>query len=330
MRVAIVGVGAMGKNHAMAVRDHPTLILDSVVDIDADNAAEVAETYDANRFETEAELAFEYADAAIVATPSYAHLEPARKALDAGLHLLLEKPISPDLNATRAFADRCSETDLVTAVSFILRYESAYATVREAVTDGDIGDVVAARAKRAIPMSNSLKSGPGDHPLFYLNIHDIDALLSTVDERVLEVTGYERRGELTDVDVPDAHQVLLRFEDGTIAILEGYGVLPENIPGGIVAEFELVGTDGTASITLPSNEVELLADGYDRPDLHYWPVVNNRMDGAVRGQIDHFADAITGNGEMLATVADGVRAQTVAEAARQALGNDGPVSPADI
>lgn len=326
-RVAIVGVGNMGRNHAHAVSDHPTLVLDSVVDVDADNAAEVAETYGANRSETDAEPAFERADAAIVATPSHAHLEPAEKALDAGLHLLLEKPVSRDIDAARTFANRCYKTDLVTGVSFILRYESAYATVREAARDGDIGDVVAGRAKRTIPMSNSRKAGPGDHPLFYMNIHDVDALLSAVEERVDEVTGYERRGELTDIDIPDAHQVLLRFKDGTIATLEGYGVLPEEVPGDIAAEFELVGTDGTALVTLPSEEVELYADGYDRPDLHYWPVVNNRMDGAVRRQIGQFADAVAGKGEILATITDGVRAQTVAETARRAIEGNRPISP---
>lgn len=119
-RVAIVGVGNMGRNHAHAVSDHPTLVLDSVVDVDADNAAEVAETYGANRSETDAEPAFERADAAIVATPSHAHLEPAEKALDAGLHLLLEKPVSRDIDAARTFANRCYKTDLVTGVSFIL------------------------------------------------------------------------------------------------------------------------------------------------------------------------------------------------------------------
>lgn len=329
-RVALIGVGAMGQNHAMAVRDHPTLVLDSVVDIDADRANDVADRFGANRSGTEVEPALKRADAAIVATSTHAHMEPADKALDADVHLLLEKPVAPDLETARTFADRCAETELITAVSFILRYESAYTTVRDAARAGELGEVVAARAKRAIPTSNSRTSGSGGHPLFYMNIHDVDAMLSTVDDRVVEVTGYERRGVLSDVDVPDAHQVLLRFESGTIAVLEGYSVLPEDVPGGIIAEFELVGTDGTASITVPSDEVELHTDGFDRPDTRYWPVVNDRMDGAVRRQIDHFADAIADEAQVLATVEDGVRAQVVAEAARRAIEGDRPVSLEDL
>lgn len=329
-RVAVIGVGAMGENHAMAIRDHPTLVLDSVVDVDANRADEVAEAFGAEHATTEPDEALKDADAAIIATPSDAHIEPAKKALAADVHLLLEKPVSTDLDAAQSFADRCAETNLVTGVSFILRYESAYAAVREAAAEGDLGDIVAARAMRGIPSSNSRNAGPGDHPLFYMNIHDIDALTWCFGERVVEVTGYQRWGELADVDVPDAHQVLLRFESGATAALEGYSVLPEDIPGGIVAEFELVGTEGTASLTIPSNEIELHTDVYDRPDTRYWPVVNDRMDGAVRRQIDHFADAISGKGKILATVGDGVRAQTVAEAARRAIEGDRPISPADI
>jgi predicted dehydrogenase len=329
-RVAVIGTGAMGENHAMAVRDHPTLVLDSVVDVDADRADEVATAYGAGHAATEPDGALKRADAAIVATPSNEHIDPARKALAADAHLLLEKPVSTDLEEAREFAERCAETDLVTAVSFILRYESAYAAVREAAAAGEIGDIVAARAMRGLPMSNSRKAEPGEHPLFYMNIHDIDALTWCLGERVVEVTGYQRWGELTDAGVPDAHQILLRFESGATATLEGYGVLPEDVPGGIVAEFELIGTEGTASLTIPSDEVELHTDTYDRPDTRYWPVVNDRMDGAVRRQIDYFADAVAGEGEVLATVPDGVRAQVVAEAARHAIEGKVSVSPADI
>ena len=328
--VTVIGVGSMGENHAMAVHDHPSLTLDSVVDINGDRAAAAAETYGANLSFTEFEPALARADAAIVATPSDAHLASARAALDTDTHLLLEKPVTPDLVEARAFADRCGKTDLVTAVSFILRYESAYATARKAAASGDLGDIVAARAMRGIPQSNSRNAGPGDHPLFYMNIHDIDALMWCLDEDVVEITGFERRGALTDVDVPDAYQILLRFESGAVATLEGYGILPENVPGGIVAEFGLVGTAGTVSVSIPSEEVVLQTDQYYRPDTHYWPVINNRMAGAVRHQLDQFADAITGEHEVLATVEDGVRAQTVAEAARRAIEGDRPLSPTDI
>jgi predicted dehydrogenase len=322
--VAVIGVGSMGANHAHAIANHPALDLDIVVDMDADRATQVADRYGATRTLDDHCGALRTTDAVVIATPEQAHAQLAHDVLDSGAHLLLEKPVTqPDaLAEARALAKRTSSSDFVTAVSFILRYEPAYASARAAAQRGELGRIVAARAMRGIPTSNSRTAGDHSHPLFYMNIHDIDALMWCIDSDVREVTGVERREALADVGIPDAIQVLLRFDDDTVATLEGYGVLPEDVPGGIDAEFRLVGTNGTCSIDVPGDELVVHGDSYDRPDTRYWPVVNDRMDGAVRRQIDRFAAAIVGEAEVLATVDDGVRAQTVAEAVRTSLAED--------
>jgi predicted dehydrogenase len=118
----------------------------------------------------------------------------------------------------------------------------------------------------------------------------------------------------------------LSFEDGTIGSLSGYGTLPAGTPGGITADFEIVGSDGTVSVDTPGDTVEITdADGSDRPDTRHWPVVNGRMDGAVRRQMDTFVRAIRDDGELLASLRDGVRAQEIADALREALDSDGAV-----
>ena len=326
----VLGCGFMGENHVRAVAEHPSLSLRSVVDVDANRAEEVADRYGAGESLTDYEAALDDADAAIVATPESEHEEQANAALDRGIHLLLEKPITDDLESASALADRSEGTDLVTGVSFVLRYDPAYARAREAARGGEVGEVVAARLKRGITIDESRRIGARGHPLYYMNVHDIDALLSCVDSRVREVRADERRGELGDVDVPDATQALLSFASGAIATIEGYGTLPPETPGGIEAAFELVGTRGTAEVTTPGDAIELTADGYDRPDTRHWPVVNGRMDGAVARQIDRFARAIDGDNRMLATVRDGYRAQRVARAIERAIDTGDAVDPTAI
>ena len=153
---------------------------------------------------------------------------------------------------------------------------------------------------------------------------DIEGLVAVRDQSSIPV--------MPDESVWSATDALSLVKRGAgdrynIKLMKTGGLWEAGRLNAIAAEFELVGTDGTASITLPSEEVELYADGYDRPDLHYWPVVNNRMDGAVRRQIAQFADAVAGKGEVLATITDGVRAQTVAETARRAIEGNRPISP---
>ncbi|WP_129113809.1 Gfo/Idh/MocA family protein [Halegenticoccus tardaugens] len=321
IRIAVIGTGFMGRHHAHAVRDHPSLALETVVDIDEKRATDVAERYGASRALTDYETALNGVDAAIVATPESAHAEQALAVLDRDLPLLLEKPIAATVAEAAAVVERAKEIDATAGVSFVLRYDPAYAAVHEAAVTGELGDLVSLRAKRGITAAESRRIGTRGHPLYYMNVHDIDAIRWTVGENgaVRRVMGVQRRGELDEIDVPDATQALLEFSNGTIASVEGYGILPADVPGGIEASFEVVGTDGTASVETPGNAVTIHGDGYDRPDTRHWPVVHGRMDGAVRRQIDWFANAIKGKGEMLATLEDGYRAQVVAKAIRTAI-----------
>ena len=318
--VTVIGVGVMGVNHVHAVSDHPQLNLASVVDLDEQRAEEVADRYGADNGLVDYETALDNADAAVVATPESVHAEQGHAALDRGVDLLLEKPIAETVEEARTLADRAPD-DIVTGASFILRYDPAYVKACRAVTEGELGPVVSVRAQRSITAeSSNHRAEHRDHPLFYMNIHDIDAMTWCVDEKVKEVVGIERRGSLEDIDLPDATQALLTFADGTAGVLEGYGVLPPDLPGGIQASLDVVGEDGTASVETPGNAVTVHSGSIDRPDTRHWPVVNDRMDGAVRRQIDRFADTIAGRADgMAATLETAAEAQIVAETIRQAI-----------
>lgn len=323
--VAVVGCGFMGRNHAHAIADHPTLDLAAVVDVDPSVAESVADEYGADAAETDFEHAVEDVDAVVVATPELVHTEQANAVLDHDRHLLLEKPVTVDTDEAWALADRAANADVVTGVSFILRYDPAYAHLRAAVAGGDLGEPVSARAERGITRGESERIGERGHPLYYMNIHDIDAMHWVLDSEVTRVTGVERRGELADIDVPDVTHATLTFENGSVGTLTGYGVLPNATPGGISAQLDIVGSDGTGSVDTPGSVLTVNGpDGYDEPDVRHWPVVNDRMDGAVRRQIARFADAIAGRGELLASLTDGARAQTAADAIRVAIDDGGP------
>jgi predicted dehydrogenase len=103
--------------------------------------------------------------------------------------------------------------------------------------------------------------------------------------------------------------------------------LRDDTPGGITASLELVGTTGTAAVDTPGTTLTVNGTaGYDRPDLRHWPVVNNRMDGAVRRQIDFFERAINGDDDMIASIRDGAHAQAIADAIRTAIETGEPTA----
>jgi predicted dehydrogenase len=295
--------------------------LTSVVDLDESAAQAVAQKHDTTAG-TDFELAVDDAEAVVVATPEPVHAEQARTVLDRDRHLLLEKPVTVDTDEAWDLAKRADDSDLASGVSFVLRYDPGYAGGREAVADGEIGQPVSVRARRGITRSESLRIGGRGHPLYYMNVHDIDAMRWAVGSEVREVTAVQRRGELEEIDVPDAVHATLQFEDGTVGSLTGVGVLPDDTPGGITASLELVGTAGTAAVDTPGTTLTVNGTtGYDRPDVRHWPVVNDRMDGAVRRQIDFFERAIGGDDDLLASIRDGAHAQAIADAIRTATEN---------
>ena len=315
--VTVLGCGFMGENHIHAVSDHPTLDLASVVDVDEDRAEAIADEYGAGCALIDYETALDDADAAIVATPEQLHAEQAHATLDRDRHLLLEKPITADLSSAWKLANRADESDVTTGVSFILRYDPGYSGVHDAVVDDRLGEPISVRAKRGITIEESHRIGGRGHPVYYMNVHDIDAMRWCIGSEVDSVRAVESRGAL-DIDVPDAMQALFKFENGAIGVLEGYGILPDDTPGQIDAAFELIGTDGCAEVDCPSSTLTLHTDRFDRPDTRHWPVVNGQMAGAVRRQIDRFAVAIESDEEMLATMEDGANAQAIAAAMKTA------------
>ena len=101
LRVAVVGAGEFGQRHMRAIDAVARAELAAVVDIDPERAAEAAAAqYRARRCRTSRALAGRV-DAAVVAVPTTAHVETPAALLEAGIDVLVEKPIAPDLAAAR-------------------------------------------------------------------------------------------------------------------------------------------------------------------------------------------------------------------------------------
>ena len=104
-RVAVVGVGQFGRNHARVVAQSQRAELVAVVDSDAARAAEIAGQHGCRAL-PDAEMLGGMVDAAIVAVPTSAHADVACRLMEEGIDVLVEKPIAPDLES----ADRLIHT----------------------------------------------------------------------------------------------------------------------------------------------------------------------------------------------------------------------------
>jgi predicted dehydrogenase len=136
LRIAVVGAGHMGRAHARKVaelaRQDGSVTLAGVADVDGERAASLGAELGVQSAR-DARPLYAQADAAIVAVPTLAHYEAARGVLDAGLHLLLEKPIAATLPEAEALVALARRRSLVLQVGHQEWFNAAMRVVRERI-----------------------------------------------------------------------------------------------------------------------------------------------------------------------------------------------------
>ena len=209
-RVGVAGLGHWGPNLARNFADlaEVTWLCDSAPDRRA-----VAERYPQARFTADFEdmLADPELDAVIVATPVPTHFELARLALEAGKHVLVEKPPAmkgPEMVELVALA---SDRDLVLMPGHLLLYHPGVRKLREMISAGELGDVLCVYGNRqnlGIIRSN-------ENALWSLGVHDLSVILHLLDEEPAEASAFGR--DFLTAGVEDVVFCYLRFPSGKIA-----------------------------------------------------------------------------------------------------------------
>lgn len=143
LRVAVIGAGYWGPNLARNFRAAPDWDLVAVCDLDAERARRVVGPRSTVEVVTSTAdlLARDDVDAVAVATPAATHVGLVLAALDAGKHVLVEKPIAHDGAAARRMVARAAEVDRVLMVDHTFCYTAPVLKIRELVADGSLGEI---------------------------------------------------------------------------------------------------------------------------------------------------------------------------------------------
>src|SRR5579883_2571078 len=131
--LALIGAGQFGRNHARVIHESPRARLAFVVDTDAARAAEVAAQYGAQPL-TDAREVLGKVDAAIVAVPTTAHESVGCLLLDAGIDVLVEKPIAPDLAAAARLIETAERRGRILQAGHLERFNPAVAELERRAT----------------------------------------------------------------------------------------------------------------------------------------------------------------------------------------------------
>lgn len=325
VRVAVVGLGFMGRRYASIAADLAGVQLTAVCDVNPAAAREVADTTGATAFGDHDELLkADVADAWVVALPESAQLRPALDGAAADKHLLIEKPVA----STRPDADALEEglrgTSGTHAAAHLLRADPRFQAAESMIRSPGFGDVLHINAVRRARVSTARRVNGRTSLLYYLGVHDLDAFAWLTGSPVRTVHALARRPAGWDVDATIL--VSAQCADGAIGQFEFTWAVPDSHPLALESRWTVVGSESTLSIGGGDEVVMATPTGQTAVDAIHWPVLGERVVGTLRYQVEQWIAAIRGHGRVAATIADGLAASRVAFAIEDSLRAGQPVA----
>jgi predicted dehydrogenase len=217
VRLAVVGVGQFGKNHCRVIRECARAELAAVVDCDPARAAEAASIYGAGTFPDCRELAGRV-DAAIVAVPTSAHAEIGCRLLEAGIDVLVEKPIAADLASATRLINAANRGGRILQTGHLERFNPAVLELERRVTLPLFFEIHR--------MNLFSPRGLDVDVVLDLMIHDVDIVLSLTSAEPSEIRAAGISIRSTKVDIAN---VRLLFPNGCVANLTASRISTERV-----------------------------------------------------------------------------------------------------
>jgi len=206
LRLGVIGSGIMGTNHARVASSMPEIDLVAVFDADRNRSQSLAAGFGATAAADVKELAG-MVDAAVVATPTEFHAPIAHELLDAGVDVLVEKPIAPDVDTARRLVDAATAAGRILMVGHVERFNPAVLEL-DSLLDG----VIHIDARRISSYSPRIR----DDVVIDLMIHDLDLVTMIAGGATAEVMSVVRAPRSPSADIASA---LIAFDNGITASL---------------------------------------------------------------------------------------------------------------
>lgn len=322
LALAIVGPGRMGQLYARIADEASTMRLVALCGRGEESTQATATAHNvpgyANGDYRAMLTAHPEIEAVIVSASEWAHIEPVLASLDAGKHVLVEKPMALSVADAARMVEHAGKAGVHLMVCHSLRFDPRFVALRQAVAQDAVGKVLHLYARRNAPQI-AVERVIGHFPLaFWLAPHDIDMMLWTTGSPVHKVMAFSRSGGKERQDFIIA---VLTFASGVIGVLESSWGTPAVSGQPLTEQFTVRGTGGMVELLSNQTGVGVYRVGAapEYPDMGYTPVIHDQQDGMFRRLLHHFVGVVRDQHQPVVTGRDGLAAIRVAEAIDRSL-----------
>ncbi len=181
LRMGVIGVGVMGSNHARVLSGLPGVELVGVADPDREQTEFVRRALGCAGFEDHRALLAQGIDAVSIAAPTHMHHAIALEVIDAGVHLLVEKPIATNVDEGHEIVDAARRKGVTLMIGHVERFNPAVQAIKEAIHKEEILSIAITRVGPFPPRMSNVGV------VIDLAVHDIDLIRWFTDSEIVEV-----------------------------------------------------------------------------------------------------------------------------------------------
>ncbi|MBB1139067.1 Gfo/Idh/MocA family protein [Myroides sp. WP-1] len=311
LKIGVLGAGHLGKIHLRLLNQSEKYELVGFYDPFKENANKVAQEFGYTQFDSIDEL-IQAVDVIDIVTPTLSHFDCAKKAIEAGKHVFLEKPITTTVAEAEAIIELAQQYNVLGQVGHVERFNPAFVSVRSKIENPMF--IETHRLAEFNPRGT-------DVPVVLdLMIHDLDAILSVVDSPVKHVSA---SGVSVLSESPDIANARIEFENGCVANVTASRISMKNMRKSrffqrdayisvdylektceVVKMKDAPETPGDFDLILQNAEGLKKQIYYDNPTV----LPNN----AILDELETFHDAIVNKTRPIVTLEDGTKALRLA------------------
>lgn len=316
INIGIIGCGKIAqKRHIPEYLENVDATLVGFYDLNQARAKEISETFGGTAFDSiEDLLADPNIDAVSVCTANHTHAAITIQALQAGKHVLCEKPMATKLEDCQGMVDAANKAGKVLVIGQNQRLTKTHKKARELIRNGEIGQIIGFRTTFGHGGPETWSIDPGKNTWFFdkniavmgamadLGIHKTDLLLFLSDQKIVETTAH-----LTTIDKRGADGELIKVDDTAICVYQ----LENGAIGTMTASWTFYGPEDNTTIIYgtkgimrlyedPQFSIQLFLKGGEKI-YHEIDTIQTNENQTSSGVIDAFVESvITGQGGELA------------------------------
>lgn len=326
LKIGLIGTGRFGRLHLNVLSQFKECEVVAISDINEESLDKAKIDFNIPKSYYNALDLIQDKDVDVVSIVSdeSTHGYLAIEAIRRKKHVFIEKPIATKYTEATNIYQLARQHNVQVMVGNISRFASPYYSIKQAIDNKVLGDIVTIRTKRDFSKQWFSDFGKRVHPVYESGIHDIDLILWYASSSCKEVFAVEHN--ISGYKYPDSFSATLVFENGIIATIESAWLYPNGGPqnlvetleldGTIHADIEIIGNKGTANYQLNHSGYSIWTDNNNlQPELTLWGKDAVGISGAIRTELLHFIFQVAINEEStIAPLHDSVIALQIADA----------------